>query len=72
MTEDYGQSWKIISPDLTRNDKSHQQSSGGIATDNLMTFDASVLFAIAESHLEDGLIWVGSNDGLVHVTRRRR
>ncbi|RPA69690.1 glycosyl hydrolase [Cyclobacteriaceae bacterium YHN15] len=69
MTEDYGQSWKIISPDLTRNDKSHQQSSGGIATDNLMTFDASVLFAIAESHLEDGLIWVGSNDGLVHVTR---
>jgi photosystem II stability/assembly factor-like uncharacterized protein len=69
MTEDYGQSWKIISPDLTRNDKSHQQSSGGIATDNLMTFDASVLFAIAESHLEDGLIWAGSNDGLVHVTR---
>ncbi|MFC0264465.1 VPS10 domain-containing protein [Fontibacter flavus] len=69
MTEDYGQSWKIISPDLTRNDKSHQQSSGGIATDNLMTFDASVLFAIAESHLEDGLIWVGSNDGLMHITR---
>jgi photosystem II stability/assembly factor-like uncharacterized protein len=69
MTGDYGQSWKIISPDLTRNDKSHQQSSGGIASDNLMTFDASVLFAIAESHLDDGLIWVGSNDGLVHVTR---
>jgi len=69
MTEDYGQSWKIISPDLTRNDKSHQQSSGGIATDNLMTFDASVLFAIAESHLEEGLIWTGSNDGLVQLTR---
>jgi photosystem II stability/assembly factor-like uncharacterized protein len=69
MTEDYGQSWKIISPDLTRNDKSHQQSSGGIATDNLMTFDASVLFAIAESQLEDGLIWTGSNDGLVQLTR---
>jgi len=69
MTEDYGQSWKIISPDLTRNDKSQQQSSGGIATDNLMTFDASVLFAIAESHLEDGLIWTGSNDGLVQLTR---
>lgn len=69
MTEDYGQSWEIISPDLTRNDKSHQQSSGGIATDNLMTFDASVIFAIAESHLEDGLIWVGSNDGLVHITQ---
>lgn len=69
MTEDYGQSWKLISPDLTRNNKSHQQSSGGIATDNLMTFDASVLFAIAESQIEDGLIWVGSNDGLVHVTK---
>jgi photosystem II stability/assembly factor-like uncharacterized protein len=69
MTEDYGQSWKIISPDLTRNDPAHQQSSGGIATDNLMTFDGSVLFAIAESKLENGLIWVGSNDGLVHVTR---
>ena len=69
MTEDYGQSWKIISPDLTRNDKSQQQSSGGIATDNLMTFDASVLFSIAESHLEDGLIWTGSNDGLVQLTR---
>lgn len=69
MTEDYGQSWKIISPDLTRNNKSHQQSSGGIATDNLMTFDASVLFSISESKLEDGLIWVGSNDGLVHITR---
>ncbi len=69
MTEDYGQSWKIISPDLTRNDKAHQQSSGGIATDNLMTFDASVLFSIAESHIEDGLIWTGSNDGLVQLTR---
>lgn len=69
QTEDYGQSWKIISPDLTRNDKTHQKASGGIAIDNLMTFDASVLFAIAESNLEDGLIWVGSNDGLVHVTK---
>ncbi len=69
MTEDYGQSWKIISPDLTRNDPNLMQSSGGIATDNLMTFDGSVLYAIAESKLEDGLIWVGSNDGLVHITR---
>jgi photosystem II stability/assembly factor-like uncharacterized protein len=69
MTEDYGQSWKIISPDLTRNDPNLMQSSGGIATDNLMTFDGSVLYAIAESKIQDGLIWVGSNDGLVHVTR---
>lgn len=69
MSEDQGQSWKIISPDLTRDDKSHQQASGGIAIDNLMTFDASVLFAIAESQIEGGVIWTGSNDGLVHVTR---
>ena len=69
MTEDYGQSWKQISPDLTRNDPNLMQSSGGIATDNLMTFDGSVLYAIAESRLQDGLIWVGSNDGLVHLTR---
>ena len=44
------QSWQVISPDLTLNVKSHQQSSGGIATDNLMTFDGSVLFAIEESN----------------------
>ncbi len=48
-SDDGGQSWQVISPDLTLNDKSHQQSSGGIATDNLMTFDGSVLFSIVES-----------------------
>jgi len=66
---DLGQSWEIISPDLTLNLKSHQQSSGGIAIDNLMTFDGSVLFAITESPLKQGLIWVGSNDGQVHLTK---
>ena len=68
MSDDGGQSWKIISPDLTLNDKTHQQSSGGVAIDNLMTFDGSVLFAIEESKLEAGLIWVGSNDGQVNIT----
>jgi len=66
---DLGQSWEVISPDLTLNLKSHQESSGGIAIDNLMTFDGSVLFAITESPLKQGLIWVGSNDGQIHLTK---
>jgi photosystem II stability/assembly factor-like uncharacterized protein len=69
QSDDGGQSWQVISPDLTLNDKSHQQSSGGIAIDNLMTWDGSVLIAIEESELEPGLIMTGSNDGQVHVTR---
>ena len=68
-SDDGGQSWQVISPDLTLNDKTHQQNSGGIAVDNLMTFDGSVLFSIEESELEPGLIWTGSNDGQVHLTK---
>ena len=68
-SDDDGQSWQIISPDLTTNDKSHQQSSGGVAVDNLMTFDGATLFAIEESPLEEGMIWTGSNDGQVQITR---
>ncbi len=68
-SDDGGQSWQIISPDLTLNLKSHQQSSGGVAIDNLMTYDGSVLFAIEESPTEPGLIWVGSNDGQLSITR---
>lgn len=69
QTTDGGASWTVISPDLTRNDTTHEQSSGGITTDNLMTWDGATLYAIAESPVQAGLIWVGSNDGLVHVTR---
>ncbi|TLF46432.1 WD40/YVTN/BNR-like repeat-containing protein [Maribacter aurantiacus] len=68
-SDDGGQSWQVISPDLTLNDKTHQQNSGGIAVDNLMTFDGSVLFSIVESTLEPGLIWTGSNDGQVQLTK---
>ncbi len=68
-SDDDGQSWQIISPDLTLNLKDHQQSSGGVAIDNLMTFDGATLFAIEESPLEKGLIWTGSNDGQVQLTR---
>jgi photosystem II stability/assembly factor-like uncharacterized protein len=69
VTTNGGQSWQVISPDLTRNDKSRQQSSGGLTPDNIGVEYAGVVFAIAESRLAPGLIWAGSNDGLVHLTR---
>ena len=67
---DQGQNWTVISPDLTRNDKSKQVSSGGPLTqDNTSVEYYDTIFAVAESPLTRGLIWVGSDDGLVHVTR---
>ena len=68
-TDDDGQSWQVISPDLTLNLKDHQKSSGGVAIDNLMTFDGATLFAIEESKFEAGVIWVGTNDGQVQLTK---
>ena len=68
-TQDGGQSWQVISPDLTLNDKSRQQSSGGLTPDNIGVEYAGVVYAIAESPKEKGLIWVGTNDGLVQLTR---
>jgi len=68
-TDNGGHSWTEISPDLTLNLKDHQQSSGGVAIDNLMTYDGSLIFAIAESPHEPGTIWVGTNDGQVQLTR---
>jgi photosystem II stability/assembly factor-like uncharacterized protein len=68
-SEDGGGSWEVVSPDLTTNDKSKQQSSGGpITKDNTSVEYYCTIFAVAESPLEEGLIWVGSDDGLVHVT----
>ncbi|MBI2397469.1 MAG: glycosyl hydrolase [Xanthomonadales bacterium] len=69
-TRDQGQTWSAISPDLTRNDKTKQQWSGGpITGDNTGVEVYGTLFSIAESPLQRGLIWVGSDDGLVHVSR---
>lgn len=68
-TDDGGQSWKVISPDLTLNDRRHEQNSGGISVDNLMTFEGAVLYAIAESPVKAGVIWTGSTDGQVSVTQ---
>jgi photosystem II stability/assembly factor-like uncharacterized protein len=69
MTADGGQSWKIISPDLTLNDKSKQVSSGGLTGDNIGPEFGDALMSIAESPKQAGVIWTGSNDGQVYVTR---
>jgi len=68
-TTDGGKSWQVISPDLTLNDRSRQQISGGLTPDNIGVEYGDVVFAIAESPLKAGLLWVGTNDGLVYVTR---
>jgi len=69
VTTDGGNSWQVISPDLTRNDKSRQQISGGLTPDNIGVEYAGTVFAIAESPKEAGVIWAGTNDGLVQITR---
>jgi len=69
QTTDAGQSWQVISPDLTTNDKDRQGFSGGLTGDNIGVEYFSVVFAIAESPREKGLIWAGTNDGLVQITR---
>jgi photosystem II stability/assembly factor-like uncharacterized protein len=69
QTTDDGQSWQVISPDLTTNDKSKQGFSGGLTGDNIGVEYFSTIFAIAESPREKGLIWVGTNDGLVQLSR---
>ena len=68
-TTDGGQTWQVISPDLTLNDRSRMGSSGGLTPDNIGVEYAGVVYAIAESPKERGLIWAGTNDGLVQVTR---
>jgi photosystem II stability/assembly factor-like uncharacterized protein len=65
-----GMNWTIISPDLTRNDKSKQQSSGGpITKDNTGVEVYDTIFSVVESPVQQGLIWAGSDDGLIHLTR---
>ena len=65
-----GQSWEVISPDLTRNDKSKQGPSGGpITKDNTSIEYYGTIFTVMESPVQAGTIWTGSDDGLVYVTR---
>jgi hypothetical protein len=68
-TTNGGMSWEPISADLTFNDKERQQISGGLNPDNVGVEYSGVVFAIAESPLEKGTIWAGTNDGRLHVTR---
>src|SRR5713101_1662200 len=69
-TTDGGVHWETISSDLTRNDKSKQQASGGTITiDDTGTEYYDTIFAVAESPMTKDLIWAGTDDGLIHVTR---
>ena len=69
MSEDEGQSWKLLSGDLTRNDSTRLVSSGGpITQDNTGVEYYCTIFAANESPLKEGLLWVGTDDGLVHVS----
>ena len=70
VTENEGQSWELISPDLTRNDPNTLKSSGGpITQDNTGVEYYGTIFAATESAFETGLLWTGSDDGLVHITK---
>lgn len=70
VSENSGQTWKTISPDLTRNIPETIMSSGGpITQDNTGAEYYANIFAVAESKLEEGVIWVGSDDGLIHITK---
>ncbi len=67
---DAGRTWTTISPDLTRNDKSKQQDSGGPITKDQYTVEYyDVIFTMAESPRQQGLLWAGTDDGLVQLTR---
>ena len=67
---DEGSSWQIISPDLTRNDKSKQGPSGGpITKDNTSIEYYDTIFTVMESPVQAGMIWTGSDDGLVYLSR---
>jgi photosystem II stability/assembly factor-like uncharacterized protein len=69
-TTNGGMSWTIISPDLTRNDKAKQAASGGpITKDNTGVEVYDTIFSVVESPTQKDLIWAGTDDGLVHLTR---
>ncbi len=69
-TQDGGQKWEKVSGDLTRNDKQKQQWSGGpITGDNTGVEVYCTIFALAESPIQKGLLWAGTDDGLVHISK---
>ncbi|MFT7626399.1 MAG: photosystem II stability/assembly factor-like uncharacterized protein [Ulvibacter sp.] len=69
-TTNEGESWELLSPDLTRNDPTKLKSSGGpITQDNTSVEYYCTIFAAAESPVKEGVIWTGSDDGLIHITK---
>lgn len=70
-SRDHGQSWQRISPDLTTNDprKQQQEHSGGVTVDNSVAEMHTTIYSISESPVTAGLIWVGTDDGNLQLTR---
>ena len=70
-SEDMGETWEKISPDLTTNDpsKQNQEDSGGLSRDNSGAENHCTVFTIAESPLDDNIVWAGTDDGNLHVTK---
>ena len=70
VTENEGQSWEAISPDLTTNEKTKQAPSGGpITKDNTSVEYYCTIFTAAESSIEKDLLWTGSDDGLIYISK---
>ncbi len=71
VSDDMGDTWKIISPDLTTNDKSkqEQEDSGGLSKDNSGAENHTTIFTIAESPLDENILWIGTDDGNVQITK---
>jgi photosystem II stability/assembly factor-like uncharacterized protein len=68
-TTNGGQSWEVVSPDLTTHDTTKMGISGGLTPDNLGVEYCCVIYALDESPVEQGVLWAGTNDGLVHISR---
>ncbi len=70
-SDDMGNAWEIISPDLTTNDpaKQNQEDSGGLSMDNSGAENHTTIFTITESPLNENIIWAGTDDGNIQVTK---
>ncbi|MAJ50841.1 MAG: sialidase [Flammeovirgaceae bacterium] len=68
-TTNDGQSWEVISPDLSLDDEKMQEFSGGLTGDNIAVEYANVIYAFDESPVQKGVFWAGTNDGLVHISQ---
>jgi len=70
-SNDRGDTWEIISPDLTTNDstKQNQEDSGGLSMDNSGAENHTTIFTITESPLNENIIWAGTDDGNIQVTK---